>query len=134
MRAELVIERSYARAGGLRSVSYSQRPDVTLEVHPQARAPRLYLFDPKYKLIAEETNAGRRDGKPKKEDIDKMHAYRDAIRDASGERVVEYAAIMYPGSETQTYGRGLEALSSLPGSVGVLETRLRKLLFEALVE
>lgn len=133
-RAELVIERSYARAGGLRSVSYSQRPDVTLEVHPPARAPRLYLFDPKYKLIAEDTDPERSDGKPKKEDIDKMHAYRDAIRDASGERVVEYAAIMYPGSETKTYGRGLEALSSLPGSVGVLETRLCKLLFEALVE
>lgn len=133
-RAELVVERSYAKAGGLRSVSYSQRPDVTLEVHPQARAPRLYLFDPKYKLIAEEADAGRSDGKPKKEDIDKMHAYRDAIRDASGERVVEYAAIMYPGSETKTYGQGLEALSSLPGSVGVLNTRLRKLVVQALVK
>ena len=107
---------------------------MTLEVHPQAQAPRLYIFDPKYKLIAENADAGRGDGKPKKEDIDKMHAYRDAIRDASGERVVEYAAIMYPGSETETYGQGLEALSSLPGSVGVLETRLRKLLFEALVK
>lgn len=127
-RAELVIERSYARTGGLRSVSYSQRPDVTLELHPQTGAPRLYLFDPKYKLIAEEADAGRSDGKPKKEDIDKMHAYRDAIRDAGGEHVVEYAAIMYPGSESKTYGGGLEALSSLPGSTGVLDGRLRKLL------
>jgi hypothetical protein len=132
-RAELVVERSYAKAGELRSVSYSQRPDVTLEVHPQARAPSLYLFDPKYKLIAEEANAERSNGKPKKEDIDKMHAYRDAIRDEGGERIVEYAAIMYPGSESKTYGRGLEALSSLPGSVGTLEARLRQLLFEALV-
>ncbi|MFL6332943.1 MAG: DUF2357 domain-containing protein [Pyrinomonadaceae bacterium] len=133
-RAELVVERSYAKTGGLRSISYSQRPDVTLEVHPRTGAPRLYLFDPKYKLMAENADAERSDGKPKKEDLDKMHAYRDAIRDASGERVIEYAAIMYPGSETETYGQGLEALSSLPGSVGVLETRLRKLLFEALVK
>lgn len=133
-RAELAVERSYAKASGLRSASYSQRPDVTLEVHPQTRAPRLYIFDPKYKLIAEEANAGRSDGKPRKEDIDKMHAYRDAIRDTAGERVVEYAAIMYPGSESKTYGVGLEALSSLPGSVGVLEARLRKILFEALVK
>lgn len=132
-RAEFVVERSYARAGGLRSASYSQRPDMTLEVHHNSRVPRLYLFDPKYKLMADEANSGRSEGKPKKEDIDKMHAYRDAIRDAAGNHVVEYAAIMYPGSESKTYGRGLEALSSLPGSVGVLEARLRKILFEALV-
>ena len=56
----------------------------------------LILFDPKYKLDSE-TNGEPGDGKPKKVDIDKMHAYRDAIRLADGDRVIRYAATNYPG-------------------------------------
>ena len=51
------------------------------------------------------------DGRQKKADIDTMHAYRDAIRDEQGRRVVEYAAILYPGDEVR-FDVGLEALKS----------------------
>jgi hypothetical protein len=131
-RAYLIVERRYLSTGHLRSVSYEQRPDVTLEVYREGHNPRLYLFDPKYKFVQEESNAERSDGKPKKEDIDKMHSYRDAIRDALQNHVVQYAAIMYPGSETKFYGRGLDAVSAIPGSESNLQSHLRTVLLGAL--
>ena len=67
------------------------------------------------------------DGKPKKTDIDKMHAYRDAIRGEDGIRVVRYAAILYPGPEV-SYSEGLEALRAYPGAEQDLERRIRSLL------
>jgi predicted component of viral defense system (DUF524 family) len=48
-------------------------------------------------------------------DIDKMHAYRDAIRDTANEHAVEFAAIIYPGATTESFGAGLEAISARPG-------------------
>ena len=53
-------------------------------------------------------------GRPRKVDIDKMHAYRDAIRTGSGGVVVTAAAILYPG-ESQTYSTGLAAIGAVPG-------------------
>jgi PD-(D/E)XK nuclease superfamily len=58
----------------------------------------------------------------KKVDIDKMHAYRDAIRDQSGTRVVRYAATLYPGPELH-YAEGLEK---------PLEKKIEALMREAL--
>lgn len=130
--AKLFAERSYTSAGSLRSVSYEQRPDVALEVYPRSGKPRVYIFDPKYKLVQDNGEAEVSDGKPKKDDIDKMHAYRDAIRDDTGRHVVEYAAIMYPGSESKLYGNGLEAQSAIPGDEESLQNRLRVVLAEAL--
>jgi predicted component of viral defense system (DUF524 family) len=71
------------------------------------------------------------DGKPKKMDIDKMHAYQDAIRDEKGRRVVEHAAILYPGPEVR-FDVGLEALQAVPGMKQGLETRLSEVLITAL--
>ncbi len=110
----LIPERWYRRAGGLRSVSYEQRPDVALKVECPGGPPRLYLFNPKYKLDGEFIEGEAKDGRPKKVDADKMHAYRDAIRDGTGRRVVQLAAIMYPGPGVQ-YGQGIEALPATPG-------------------
>jgi predicted component of viral defense system (DUF524 family) len=62
-----------------------------------------------------------------------MHAYRDAIRDLTGERVVEYAAVLYPGPESR-YGDGIEALSARPLDTASLEQRLRELLTTALTD
>ncbi len=61
-----------------------------------------------------------------------MHAYRDAIRDAADHRVVQYAAILYPGPEVR-YGSGIEALQALPGHDEELRSRLRAVLKKALV-
>ena len=119
----LVPERSYPAGpgSGLRSITYTQRPDIAIEIRIPGERTTVLLFDPKYKLDGELLEAAVSDGKPKKVDIDKMHAYRDAIRDDAGDRVVVYAAILYPGP-AQEFRGGIEALSAHPG---VSQTNLR---------
>jgi len=73
----------------------------------------------KYKLDSEVSDASDAGAHPKKDDIDKMHAYRDAIRDASGKRVVALASILYPGP-TIRYGDGIAALKAVPGEADEL--------------
>jgi predicted component of viral defense system (DUF524 family) len=128
----LTPQRGYSTRlrGHLRSISFTQIPDVTVEVRTPGRPPRLYLFDPKYKLQSEE-GAEPSDGKPKKIDIDTMHAYRDAIRTGNEERAVKYAAILYPGPETR-FGDGIEALPAQPLQPRALQSRLREVLAAAL--
>jgi predicted component of viral defense system (DUF524 family) len=129
--ARLIPQRSYTRSGRhLRSISFSQIPDISVEVTSPAAAPTLHLFDPKYKLRSEETGEPG-DGRPKKIDIDTMHAYRDAIRDEDENRVVKYAAILYPGPETR-YGDGIEALSARPLQPLQLQDRVRAVLHQTL--
>jgi hypothetical protein len=127
----LTPQRAYGRRGKpLRSVSFSQTPDIAIEVD-HGDETHVLLFDPKYKLDSEEASALDINGRPKKVDIDKMHAYRDAIRTEAGDRVVDHAAILYPGPLT-TFGPGLEALPALPGSAGALEQCLKSTLNSAL--
>ena len=64
-----------------------------------------------------------RDARPKKVDIDKMHAYRDAIR-MNDERVVTYAAILFPGPPAPPFGSGVEAISAVPGGAEPLDVTL----------
>jgi hypothetical protein len=127
---KLVPERGYGGTGDLRSFTYRQVPDVAVEVRVPGAAPRVWLFDPKYKLDGEPLEA-EGGGKPKKVDIDKMHAYRDAIRTADGERVVRHAAVLYPGAG-RLYPGGIEAVSAVPGHDGPLQARLRTILSDAL--
>jgi predicted component of viral defense system (DUF524 family) len=84
---------------------------VVLEI-TSANRTHVLIFDPKYKLDSEQSGEQPK-AKPKKADIDAMHAYRDAIRDEQGHRVVQYAAILYPGP-TVTYTRNLEAIEADP--------------------
>lgn len=127
----LISERTYGRAGALHSISYSQRPDIAVEIERPDRTTTVLIFDPKYKLDGENLGDNIGDGSPRKEDIDKMHAYRDAIRDESLARVVTYAATLYPGPEVR-YADGLEALSASPGRTDELDERLRAVLSMAL--
>ena len=129
---KLITERTYSKVGNLRSISFNQRPDVAVEVYPPNGPCRVYLFDPKYKLEGESLGEEIAFGQPKKVDIDKMHAYRDAIRDGGNRRPVRYAAILYPGAETCHYEEGLEALSAYPGAETTLEKRIEELLCGAL--
>lgn len=131
-KINLIPERAYGRKQPLHSISFEQRPDVAIEIMPTNGPIQVYLFDPKYKLESEqrEGNMGNKSG-PKKEDIDKMHAYRDAIRDREQQRIVQYAAIMYPG-EYIHFDDGLEALNAYPGLELSLEERLRDLFTTAL--
>jgi predicted component of viral defense system (DUF524 family) len=122
----LIPQRRYVPGGPrLHSISFSQIPDITVLIQRGHRRPRLYLFDPKYKLHSEATDVS--DGRPKKIDIDTMHAYRDAIRDERQQRVVANAAILYPGLEMR-YGDGIEALRARPDQPAGLEERVREVL------
>jgi hypothetical protein len=122
-----IPERTYHASGPLRSISYEQRPDIAIEITQPGAPPRVLIFDPKYKLDGEVIDGDPGDGKPKKIDIDKMHAYRDAIRDASGNRVVLSAATLYPGP-TVHYADGLAAIQAYPGSTGTFEDEVRRTL------
>jgi hypothetical protein len=125
----LTPERTFAtdRSAATYSISFEQRPDIVVEVrHPSSQVPRIYLFDPKYKVDSREGCKV-----PLKQDIDKMHSYRDAIRGVGGVRVVQYAAILYPGNYVQ-YDDGLEALPTNPLSVGLLHNYLRQVFESAM--
>lgn len=126
-----IPERSYRGSGALRSISYEQRPDIAIEITQPGAVPKVLIFDPKYKLDGELIDGDPGDGKPKKVDIDKMHAYRDAIRDTSGERVVVSATTLYPGP-TVSYAEGLAAIQAYPGITDTLDTEIRRLLGSAL--
>jgi predicted component of viral defense system (DUF524 family) len=129
--ARLVPQRRFTRKGRpAHSVSFKQIPDITIEVCAPTGATSLFLFDPKYKLQSEE-QAEPGDGRPKKIDIDTMHAYRDAIRNSDGKRIVRYAAILYPGPQTR-YGNSIEALSARPLEPEALEKQLRAIIRKAL--
>jgi len=128
--AMLTPERRFPPDGKrYRSRSLTQIPDLVLEVHGPGRPPRQPVLDPKYKLdgeVGEEFLAT-----PKKIDLDKMHAYRDAIVDTgSGERVVQYAAIIYPGP-TKRYD-GIAALQGRPKQKSGLREKLEAIFTDAL--
>jgi predicted component of viral defense system (DUF524 family) len=130
---KLIAQRTYHRQGKpLRSASYEQRPDIAIEIEKPGRPLRVMIFDPKYKLESEELGGEVTDGRPKKVDIDKMHAYRDAIRDESEDRVVDFAAIIYPGAATERFGVGLQAIAARPGDA--FEGDVRAQLVNALRE
>lgn len=120
----VIPQRTYGRAGHLRSVSFRQIPDVVLELDRPGAPTAVWVFDPKYKLVSEDAGSERApEGRPVKLDIDAMHAYRDSIRDGSGARVVHFAAILYPGPTTR-YTRGLEAIRAHPDHPQELRERL----------
>lgn len=134
--AELTVtpQRRYdsgrGRGNRLHSVSFPEIPDVAVELTIGARTD-VHIFDPKYKLQSEGLADEPPTGRPKKTDIDAMHAYRDAIRDAGGRHAVRYAAILYPGPSA-SYGEGLAAISARPGSPQALREQLRGVLGPAL--
>jgi hypothetical protein len=125
-RLQVIPERSYGQSGARRSVSFTQRPDVAVELTRSDGRCEVIVLDPKYKLVSED-GADPGDGSPKKVDVDKMHAYRDAIRGPEGEAVVRYATTLYPG-KTVEYGNGLAALRMYPGEEDRLRTRLEGLI------
>ena len=93
------------RGKPLSSVSHEMVPDMAILLWAGGELASALVFDAKYK----------RDGqRPVMADIDKMHTYRDAIRDAAGRRIVEYAAIVYPGEEVDYSGK-VGAVSAVPG-------------------
>ena len=120
----LIPERTYKTTGSLRSLSFSQRPDISVEIIPPSGPSRVILFDPKYKL---DSDGQESTSSPLKADIDKMHTYRDAIRDEWGGRVVHSAHILYPG-QTVLYGAEVGAIGANPQEGALLRAQLQHLL------
>ncbi|MFW9260401.1 DUF2357 domain-containing protein [Nostoc sp. CALU 546] len=129
---KLIPERTYSTSGKLYSSSFIQRPDIALEVQFPDGSHLVYIFDPKYKFESEEPENIDRESKPKKQDIDKMHTYCHAIRDNEGQQVVNYAAILYPGSYISYQDAQIEALPAYPGVEAKLKTHLHRILSKAL--
>ncbi|MGC4044879.1 MAG: DUF2357 domain-containing protein [Armatimonas sp.] len=136
----LTPEMRFTASGKLRSISFTQQPDVTLWLEDSQDRRQLYLFDPKYKLDSE---IERLSSQPKKLDIDKMHTYRDAIRDSQGNLVVQFAAILYPGKTiafsgingpSHLEGAPLVAISALPTRAEALQDILHFILGQALAQ
>jgi predicted component of viral defense system (DUF524 family) len=131
---KVIPERTYANINAgdaFYSMSFAQRPDIAIEIFPAQSPSSIYVFDPKYKLDSDRQEEGPGNGTPKKEDIDKMHTYRDAILDAGNQRVVHFAAILYPGS-SKSYGNNIEAIQAVPDARRMFEERLKVILTEAL--
>ncbi len=131
MAVSLIPEQSYGASGSFRSISFVQRPDMTIKVERQGAAPELLLLDPKYKLDSDVDGSPERTGKPKKIDIDKMHAYRDAIRDTERRRVVSSACTIYPGPSV-SYANGIEAIQGDPAQYEILDRHLTVMLENSL--
>ncbi|ALG68195.1 DUF2357 domain-containing protein [Beggiatoa leptomitoformis] len=114
-----IPERTYQQLGA----GFQQRPDIAIEIENSVGELQVYLFDPKYKLDSHQD-------KPQKVDIDKMHAYRDAIRQR-GKHVVRYAAILYPAT-TQQFTAEIAAFMAIPSQAEALQTQVQTCLRQAL--
>jgi hypothetical protein len=131
-RVSVIPQRTYGRnPHELHSISFAQIPDVAIEIRDRAHSEVL-IFDPKYKLDSEQTVEEAR-ARPKKADIDAMHAYRDAIRDPDGRAAVRYAAILYPGP-TVTYAPYLQAIEADPLDREALERHVSRVVGDALAQ
>ncbi|MBK6533689.1 MAG: DUF2357 domain-containing protein [Deltaproteobacteria bacterium] len=121
--ARIIPERRYHHAGSLQCLTeFEQRPDLSIE-RTEAEGVSVWLLDPKYKLDADDEGATR----PLKSDVDKMHAYRDAIRGTNGVRAVRFAGVLYPG-ESVWWGDEIAALGAHPERRAALESDLDRML------
>ena len=122
----LSLTYNQAFAEGCESLTHAMQPDITL-----SDGERVWILDAKFKPYSEPGEEG--------EDINQMHAYRDAIVGAGGTRRVSAAWCLYAGlTATQnrahiTYGRGSDtpvgALCLRPGDAAT-HANLRRLLLQ----
>ena len=105
----LYFNRTYSKPNG--SWTISMRPDYTVELTTVDRydvvwPPVRIHFDAKYRV----TPAGKHSrpaGGAKRDDLLKMHAYRDAIRQSAG------AYVLFPGDSNETLNEYQELLPGL---------------------
>ncbi len=74
-----------------------RRPDITLETRINDKLSRLLILDPKYRSSLE------KDSEDPESAINKMHAYKDAIRGDDGTHIVEAAYAIYLGETLTDY-------------------------------
>jgi len=81
-----------------RSYTHTQRPDITVEII-SVDSSRLLIFDPKYRYSLQF-------GEDPESAVNKMHVYKDSIRDLEGNKVVSKAYVLYPGKVGQPLKEG----------------------------
>lgn len=144
MDVELWFNRTFGKSGkGEGSWSREMRPDYSLKISPSkdedASFESVYVhFDAKYRINqiedvfkldgdssgSEESSGASATATAKRDDLLKMHAYRDAIRRSAG------AYVLYPGTEEKVYREyhellpGLGAFALRPTESGEAEGKL----------
>jgi hypothetical protein len=114
---------SHGKNSDLKSVSYGKIPDLSILFYEGSEIKSVYIFDPKYKNrkgISEGKGKDYKSEAPVRSDVDKMHTYRDSIRSPDGDRIVRYAATLFPG-ETRKFSNGLHAIGLKPSSDKIKE-------------
>lgn len=97
-------ERSFGQSGPVRSLSRQQRPDITL-IHEDQGNYSLWVFEVKFRSAGHQAF---------KADLDRLHAYRDALRSLQGQTVVRQAVLLYPGPAQHAQPL-LQAWTAQPG-------------------
>ena len=124
---------TYAARKG-RSVTHDLRPDIVVEIQQEKGARTVHTFDAKYRREWHPPGSDDIVGfwAPLRDDIDKMHAYRDAIGQVSPagfERTLRSAIVLYPAPEDARYHshrfyrslpHGIGGLPLLPGDADTL--------------
>lgn len=114
---ELMYNQNFNQSSKYYSYSQNYMPDYTLAVYINEKCYYLH-FDAKYKVSENEG--------PKKEDIDKMHTYKDAIKNT------KCAYVLYPGHHVPTEyqenkGRYLYSVGAYPLNPGDSESDKEKI-------
>ncbi len=99
----------------LESFSHDLRPDIVIEING-----RRIIFDAKYKGKRNGFYCEEEDGTInvwKEEDIDKMHTYRDAIKNVAGSYILfpGRKSSLFPTHDSRNWFEGVGALSLRPG-------------------
>ena len=123
-RVRLMYNPTYAATSG-QALTHDLRPDIVVEIQTPHRC--VHVFDAKYRR----ENAGGT-WAPLREDIDKMHAYRDAIGQVlptGFERALQSAIALFPAPFEPAYlthpffkslPHGIGGLPLLPGNAETL--------------
>ena len=115
---------SFGQSGQHRSYSRTMRPDVTIFL----RDGGVHILDAKFRVTWNDAASANKDTVGdiknfKRDDLDKMHAYRDAIPNARS------AWVMYPGTVRREFSDGSAGVSGVgavpvvPGEGGAIELR-----------
>ena len=125
-RIRCLYNMTYTTTSG-RALTHDLRPDIIIEIHTANRERAIYAFDAKYRR--EDYNGT---WIPMREDIDKMHAYRDAIgqvTDTDFQRILKSAVVLFPAQVDPAYqthafytslSYGIGGLPLLPGDINTL--------------
>lgn len=133
---------SNAASNPRRSYSLQLRPDIVLSIPPALHHGGLHIFDAKFKLRRETSQASAVSGEGSKaqdagfkpEDIYKMHTYRDAIPAA------RTAWVLYPGKQERFFrlhaegGGPWEGVGAIPLSVEAVSPSLTQVVRRLLAQ